>query len=337
MRLIELTAAIRTTSESGLHHRVPGMIKDGLDKFLAWAAEDGGYSHLRVVPSIITEVVDTGLRESDITAFLQGRMRALARLQREFLREDRDPNFWNGTSDRAGSRLRGDDGEEDDDDDDGRSAAAADRNELLLQKYLSPRKNNHASHHRKRNALRRRRRRSDSMDDELARAPSAQTPRQHNGAPKRRRTFASPTSELDELAKPGDSSSGMLSSPASEHREARRLFSSPSTTGTGLSSSGGGSRSSPPPAAVKYRRRPPVVYGFFILNSSVFILTVDSSLGDGAYVSFHVETDFMEHRQSVWNALTLAMVSCLARDELRQRVEDFEPQAAEEEESDPDV
>ncbi|KAJ6780663.1 hypothetical protein PWT90_01323 [Aphanocladium album] len=323
VRLIELTAAIRTTSESGLHHRVPAMIKDGVEKFLAWAAEDGGYSHLRVVPNIITEIVDMELRESDITAFLQGRMRALARLQREFLREDRDPNFWAGTS-----GLGGADAEYDDE----ARCAAADRNEMLLQRYLSPRKNR--GYNSRRKVLGRRRRSDHSMEDELAgAAPDSDTPSKSGAAFKRRRTFASPTNDLDELSKAGDSSSDMHSSPPSERREAKRLFSSPSTTGTGHSSSGSPTSAAP----IKYRRRPPVVYGLFILNSSVLILTVDSSLDDTAYVSFHVETDFMEQHQSVWNALTLAMVSCLARDQLRERSEDFEPQEAGEDESDPDV
>ncbi|PMB64725.1 hypothetical protein BM221_009566 [Beauveria bassiana] len=253
VRLIELTAAIRTTSESGLHHRVPGMIKDGLDRFLAWAAEDGGYSHLRVVPNIITEIVDTKMLEGDITALLQARMRALARLQR-----DND----------------------------------------------------------------------NSAEDELARAPLAPTAADHSGAaPRRRRPFAAiPAMELDELAQPGDSVTGLLSSSASERDG---LFSSAAST-TSLVSS-------PSPATIiRYRRPPPVVYGFFILNSSVFILTADASRGDNAYVSFHVETDFLDQRQSVWNALTLAIVTCLARDDMRRRTEDFEPLAAEED-SDPDL
>ncbi|TQW00759.1 hypothetical protein IF1G_00690 [Cordyceps javanica] len=319
VRLIELTAAIRTTSESGLHHRVPGMIKEGLDRFLAWAAEDGGYHHRRVVPNIITEVVDTLMLESDITDLLQGRMRALARLQREYLREDRDPNFWHGTSSASTTRTAANGNAS------SAAAAAADRDHLLLQRYLSPRRKRHANKYRHGKAPKWRRRSDNAMEDELAGTPH----HPHTGghfqdaaAPRRRRTFASPASELDELARPGDGDR-MRSSPAGEHR----LLSSPSTTGTCLD--GGG-------PAVRYRRQPPVVYGFFILNSSVFILTADASLGDHAYVSFHVEADFMEHRQSVWNALTLAMVACLARDEMRLRADDFEPQP-EEEDSDPDL
>ncbi|OAQ97055.1 hypothetical protein LLEC1_04790 [Akanthomyces lecanii] len=235
VRLIELTASIRTTSESGLHQRVPGMIKAGLDKFLAWAAEDGGYSHLRVVPNVITEVVDAELQGSDITALLQRRMRALA-----------PPASHNAETD---------------------GSAAA----------------------------------------------------------KRRRLFVSPISELDDLAMSGDSPSfGMLSySSPSERQAAKRLLPSPPPP--------------PPPTTIQYRRRPPVVYALFIINTTVFVLTVDAALDDDAYISFHVEIDFLDQCQSVWNALTLAMVSCLARDDMRRRLDDFEPLTEEEEESDPDA
>ncbi len=322
MRLIELTASIRTTSESGLHHRVPAMLKDGLDRFLAWAAEDGGYSHLRVVPNAIAEVIDTALLEGDITALLQGRMRALARLQRDYLRQDRDPNFWQGiTTGATASRTKTEDDEGGDDDD-----AYGDRDSLLLQRYLSPRKDrlfNRTPRRGNGGPRRRRRLGSNAMEDELATTPDDQTSGADAAVSRRRRTFASPVSELDELAQPGGDSC-LLSSPPSERTEAsRRLQSSPATSPSS-------------PATVQYRRRPPVVYGFFVLNSSIFVLTTDASRGENAYVSFHVETDFMEQGQCVWNALTLAIVACLARDDMRLRVDDFEPLAAEEE-SDPDA
>lgn len=324
VRLIELTASIRTTSESGLHQRVPGMIKAGLDRFLAWAAEDGGYSHLRVVPNIITEVVDAELQGSAITALLQRRVRALARLQREFLREDRDPDFWHLTS--TSSRGRDNDADDDHDGEHG----VADRNCVLLQRYLSPRKRKgHVYLGRtKRHTRRRHGRCGDETameDDELARAsPTSQTASATDGtaAAKRRRTFVSPISELDDLAMSGDPPAHSFSSP-SERQAAKRLFPSPP----------------PPPAAatVRYRRRPPVVYALFIIDTTVFVLTVDAALDDDAYISFHVEIEFMDQYQSVWNALTLAMVSCLARDDMRRRADDFEPLTEEEEESDPDA
>lgn len=90
------------------------------------------------------------------------------------------------------------------------------------------------------------------------------------------------------------------------------------------------------PSTQTYRRHPPVVYGLFILNTSVLVLTTDSSKGDDAYVSFHVQVDFQDEQQGIWNALTVATAVCLARDELRTRVGDFEELPCLEE-SDPDA
>ncbi len=279
------------------------MIKKGVDHFLSWAAEDGGYSHLRVVPNIITEVIDKKMQETDITELMQSRMRALARLQREFLRVDRDRSFWDvGNADAATAATSS-----------VNDADATTMEKLLIQKYLSPRGKRAGS----------RQRRHTSMDDELAALPPKDgtgTP-VRDDAPKKRRAFKSPSNELDELAQ--SSPTGPMSTPPSATREIKRL--TPHT---------------PPDrdaAPIQYRRKLPVVYGLFILNSSVLILTVDSAKGDDAYVSFHVETDFMSRRQSVWNALTIAIVACLARDELKQRVADFDAVDGPFNESDPDV
>ncbi|GAB0145057.1 hypothetical protein EsHS_00005504 [Epichloe bromicola] len=194
LRLIDLTSSVRTTVQSGLGQKAPPLIKKSLDRYLSWAAEDGGYSHLRYVPNIITAELDASLGESEITSMMEQRMRALALLQREFLRVDRDDDFWSV--------------------------------EELVDRYVGRRGNGDA----------------DADDD-------------------------------DELV---------------------------------------------------FRRKPPVVYGLFILRSSVFLLTVDSAKGADAYVSFHVDVHFMDRHQSVWNALTIAIAVCLARDQLVRRVEDFE-------------
>lgn len=324
VRLIELTASVRTASESGLRCRISNLIKDALDKYLAWAAEDGGYSHLRVVPNIITEVIDTEAHGHDIAALMQGRMRAFGRLQREFYREDRDASFWDvsGALDLTPSKAWVARDVADDEEDRTMKTTVDD---LLLQKYLSPRKKHNA---RKRKRTRRRHRSSTSAEDELATDIKMESPELSSSVLKRHRTFASPVSEIDDLAKPMDAMQ-MPSTPGSERRESRGIFSSPSTPATDVSS---------PAAAspVRYRRRLPVVYGFFILQSTVFILTVDPAQGDRAYVSFHVEADFMDVGQSVWNALTVGIVACMARDELRLRRDDFE-ERDDGEESDPDV
>ncbi|OAA32441.1 hypothetical protein AAL_01773 [Moelleriella libera RCEF 2490] len=78
---------------------------------------------------------------------------------------------------------------------------------------------------------------------------------------------------------------------------------------------GGGCRSQP---------QLPVVYGLFVLNCSVVLLSVDSAKGDDAYVSFHVAMDLEDRHQSVWNALTVAVAVCLARNQLVRVVDAFE-------------
>jgi hypothetical protein len=80
-----------------------------------------------------------------------------------------------------------------------------------------------------------------------------------------------------------------------------------------------------------------VVWGLFIINSSVFLCTLDAAKeGDDAYVSWHAEIAFTQTRQCVWHALTVALVVCLARDELMTRLDDFDT-LPEEPVEDPDL
>lgn len=338
------------------------MIKDGLHRFLTWAAEDGGYRHLRVVPNIIVEVVDASMQQHAISELMQGRMRALGRLQREFLRADRDPQqFWDGleASDaveyltpvkpRAAAALDEKNGDYKEPEE--RKPIITKRKDLLLQQYLSRRQDRLAKRYRggwlssSRGRRGRQRRQhqaqrpshphSDdvSMDeeDELASTTAPCTPSKDHQAPRRRSGggFASPattpTTEPDELATPASDASR-----SEEVKKGRNFF-------TALFGTGKVKQEEDQDDSVEYRRPLPVVYGLFILNTSVFILTADSALGDTGYVSFHVETDFMEYRQSVWNALTLGLVACQARDELRRRLEDFEPREDWDDESDCDL
>ncbi|KAG6064638.1 hypothetical protein E4U32_008237 [Claviceps aff. humidiphila group G2b] len=213
LRLIDLTSSVRTTVQSGLHQKASSLIKSSLDRYLSWAAQDGGYAHLRYVPNIITAELDPRLGETEITNLMEQRMRALAFLQREYLRVDRDDEDFMPSE--------------------GQEHCPA----ALVDRFLGQATAHHAGY-----------------------APS--------------------WGDDDD---DGDAA-----------------------------------------AAVVYRREPPVVYGLFVLRSSVFLLTVDSAKGLDAYVSFHVDMHFMDRHQSVWNALTIAIAVCLARDQLAARVEDFE-------------
>ncbi|KAK2594251.1 hypothetical protein QQS21_008030 [Conoideocrella luteorostrata] len=209
LRLIDLTSSVRTTIQSGLRQKGPPLIKKSLDRYISWAAEDGNYSHLRFVPNMITAVLDATLEEHEITSLMEQRMRALATVQREFLRVDRDVNFWDAVN---------------------------------------------ASYRHTNVSI------SDALVDKFL---------------------------------------GIMNEDSKRRAEGQE-------------------------EEVIYRRKPPVVYGLFILRSSAFLLTVDSAKGYDAYVSFHVDMHFMDRHQSVWNALTVAIAVCLARDQLVERMEDFD-------------
>ncbi|EEU40215.1 uncharacterized protein NECHADRAFT_90876 [Fusarium vanettenii 77-13-4] len=263
-RLIDLTAKARVSIQSGLRRKVSHLIKRELDKYISWAAQDADYAHLRIVPNIMTEVVDTTMSEYDITEYIQGRMRSLAKLQREFLREDSNPQFWDvlKPSIMASPMIK----VEPDDCSPamGRWSASTEirRNSHLCISELSPA--------------------TPCPGGKVKVEPELESPRIAQAKTPSRE--ASPTRSL---------------SPPSPVE--------PQT-----------------PPKYTYRRHPPVVYGLVILNTSVLLLTTDSSKGSDAYVSFQVQIDFQEENQSVWNALTIAIAVCLARDELRTRVGDFE-------------
>ncbi|PNY24933.1 Uncharacterized protein TCAP_05123 [Tolypocladium capitatum] len=302
LRLIDLTSSVRTTCQSGLRRKAPALIKKGIDHFLNWAAEDGGYKFLNYVPNIVVEAIDADMEEGDITRVMQRRMRALARMQRQFLATDRDSQFWNVDEQRA-------------------RAPSLSPNELLLAKY--------------------------ALEDEESTSGDAD-----EDAPVKIEDGTKSQPDIRGLASGGDDEpaekhkdelKGDAADKAADNGGPLRAINSEQDSGhTGLLSSN--AADADPDATItaassdttKYRRRPPVVYGLFVLRTSVFLLTVDAAKGESAYVSFHVDVHFMDRQQSVWNALTVAVAVCLARDELMARVADFEP-ADTVDESDPDA
>ncbi|EFY92661.1 hypothetical protein J3458_001787 [Metarhizium acridum] len=267
IRLIDLTSSVRTTVQSGLRKKATRLIKRCLDKYIAWAAEDGGYSHLKIVPNITTAVMDAELGEKDITGTMKKRMRALAMAQREFLRVDRDDSFWDVSEVEGGVN-------------------GADLSTLLVEKYLK-------------------------RVEELgvsAKAPSRNGSRQSTPRPR----GTSPDDTTPTRTRSSPSPSPIPNGLTPEEKQSTR-------------------------SQINYRHKPPVVYGLFILRTSVFLLTADSAKGDSAYVSFHVDMHFMDRHQSVWNALTAAIAVCLARDQLSERIDEFEELPASTEESESEV
>ncbi|RSL63142.1 hypothetical protein CEP53_004526 [Fusarium sp. AF-6] len=316
-RLIDLTAKARVSIQSGHRRKVPHLVKRELDKYLSWAAQDADYADLRIVPNIMTEVVDTTMSEYDITEYIQGRMRSLAKLQREFLREDSNPRFWDvlKPSIMASPMIK----VEPDDCSPalGRWSASTEirRNPRLYIKEPSPA--------------------TPCPDGKVKVESGLQSPR----------LGSVDVSKLIQHHKKGRKKIVDFRREKNKQKLVETKKSTrPPAQATTPTREPSPSRSQSPPSPVEpqtppkhtYRRHPPVVYGLFILNTSVLLLTTDSSKGSDAYVSFQVQIDFQEENQSVWNALTIAIAVCLARDELRTRAGDFEelPCLAE---SDPDA
>lgn len=284
-------------------------IKDSLDRYIAWASRDGGYDKLRIVPNIVAEIVDTSETQDDIVQFMMERMRALVHLQREFYREDRDENFWTTTE----PGILG--------------SASKPRSSERKRKIRAGMKRGQDT-------------RPDTPDlcsDELASdsPETVPTPRRwlDSTPKKKRRITGTPGSLKDELAdfdllkpKPdpdpdyehgassvGESHTGERSVAVKEEPiDDEEALPAPGVPLT-------------PPGDVRFRRKPPVVYGLYVLGTSVFMLTADASKGDAGYISFHVDVNFADKHQSVWNALTVAMAVCSARDELMGRLDDFKP------------
>lgn len=301
LRLIDLTSSVRTTCQSGLRDKTPTLIKKGLDKFLNWAAEDGGYSNLKAVPNIMTEIIDPGMREDEITSAMERRMRAMAKLQREFLRVERDPTFWDVEEQRLKDPV-------------------SDMHSLLLEKYVG-------------------------CDDDLNQ-PNSAALSEHLESQGDVDSDATPVKATVGHKQPANltrNRSKIRGAESLNRNEQPNIKMEDEDTLKQFSPQGPTEHQQPSTAADTYdmanrtyRRRPPVVYGLFILRTSVFLLTVDSAKGDTAYVSFHVDMHFTDRHQSVWNALTVAIAVCLARDQLMARLDEFDI-ASEVEESDPDA
>lgn len=278
------------------------MLKKGLERYLAWAAEDAGYNKLKVVPNIIAEIVSPELEEDAVTDYMQSRMRALARLQREFLHKERRSDFW---------KL-----EQSTDPNETPNKTPLSKKKMLLQKYLSP--------HGKRLAKRKRASNDDDSDD-FAPQSEETTPTKSGANNHRvRRKLHHFSTEFDELAT--DQSSILSFQPTTTQTISADGTVPETPKGKDITEG----------EMLEYRRQPPVVYGLFILGETTFVLTVDSARGESGYISFLCETDFMNRGQTIWNALTIAMVVCMARDDLRERMDDFED-ATFEDDTDHDV
>ncbi|KAL6802318.1 hypothetical protein J3E68DRAFT_435137 [Trichoderma sp. SZMC 28012] len=309
-RLIDLTANVRTNCQSGLRRNVPKQIKKALTDYLSWAAEDGGYSHLKYTPNTIVEVVDRNGEGSTLAAFIETRMRELAQAHRELLAIKPEQGIYSTDMDvdkevEAQIKTEADASVE--------RQPGGNRNrswrtfgsrimnrlyQLLRRPVIKPESHGETSV-------------INSGDDE----PNTRQGNNHA----RGRVYVKQEEENEiaikrELFNDSDDDITMADIPMA------------STT----------TLHSPVPL-ISYIRPPPVVFGFFIVATSVILLTADASKEDGDMViNFHVDMDFQNRSLGVWNALTVAIATCLARDDMMKRMGDFEEEGVVEE-SDPDA
>ncbi|KAL7932745.1 hypothetical protein V8C35DRAFT_322933 [Trichoderma chlorosporum] len=305
-RLIDLTTNVRTTCQSGLRRKTPQMIKNSLDKYLSWAAEDGGYKHLKYTPNITVEVVDITGERIDV-GFIETRMRELAQSHREELcikTEQEDVSADMDIDKEAEMQIKSETEAS------AKPHPGSNRSrswrafgsqmmsrllKLLRRPVIKPESHGETSV-------------IDSGDDE---------PTTGRGKQARDREYVKREEEEEEsyvrIKKEqfGDSDDDMTMAD---------IPMAPTTLAT-----------------TAYLRPPPVVFGFFVVATSAFLLTADSSKEDADMtVNFHVQLDFQDRTLGVWNALTVAIAACLARDDMVKRMGDFEEEHLVEE-SDPDA
>ncbi|KAL6891097.1 hypothetical protein HDV57DRAFT_281897 [Trichoderma longibrachiatum] len=318
-RVIDLTADIRTTCQSGLRSKAPQMIKKSLGKFLNWAAEDGGYRHLEYVPNIIVEIVD--MRKEDIpqTAFVEMRMRDLARQHRKMLaiKPEKEEDADEGDVDMEVDRQVRDEAEASHEERQKQQAAASrsrswrifgSRVMNRLFRLIRRRSVIKPEYHGETNVI--------ESDADEAMTGEGETP----------------ASNTVNVKQEDDEYEGIQVTfkrePCSESEDDIAMADIP------LASSSAANSSSSP---TLYRRQPPVIFGFFIVGTEVMLFTADSSKEEAAMnLTLQLILNFEDRSLSIWNALTVAIVACLARDDMMKRMDDFE-EARVVEESDPDA
>ncbi|KAL6692108.1 hypothetical protein J3F84DRAFT_397110 [Trichoderma pleuroticola] len=309
-QLIDLTANVRTTCQSGLRQKVPQKMKKALDKYLSWAAEDGGYSHLKYTPNITVEVVDRNGEGRVLADFVETRMRALAQAHRELLAIKTEQDSYSTDMDvdmEVETQIKTE-AEASIEQQPGGSRSRSWRTfgsrimsklfQLLRRPVIKPESHGETSV-------------INSGDDE---PKTRQGNDQTTGRVYVKREEEEETAVKRELFDDSDDDITMADIPMA------------STTTL---------HSPAPPTS--YIRPPPVVFGFFIVATSVILLTADASKEDADMnINYHVDLNFQECSLGVWNALTVAIATCLARDDMMKWMGDFEEEGVVEE-SDPDA
>ncbi|KAL7924247.1 hypothetical protein ACQKWADRAFT_319739 [Trichoderma austrokoningii] len=306
-RLIDLTAYVRTACQSGLRRKTPQMVKKALDKFIRWAAEDGGYNHLQYTPNVLVEVLDKNVEQADLTSTIEARMSALARLHRKALVIDDNATESMDIDREVEMQIKAETEA---------SGEQQQRTRLLKQRGRSWGKFGSRIMSKLLGLIRFRpiikpesHGETKVIDDD---------DEEQTAIDGRRRTAERVGVKMEENEKLGikpecfQDDVSMMDIP--------------------LAQAVVPSQSSLLPSPLLFRHTPPVIYGFFIYTSTVLLFTVDSSKDESSMnLSLHLDMEFEDQGQSVWNALTVAIVACLARDDMMARMDDFEEKSAAEE------
>lgn len=285
------------------------MVKKALDKFIRWAAEDGGYNHLQYTPNVLVELLDKNAEEADLTGIIKARMHALARLHRKALAIHQDVTENMDIDRQVEMQIQAE-------------AEASDEQQRQLLKERGRSWGKFGSHIMSKllGLIRFRPIIKPESHGETKVIDDEDEEQTAVGQGKQTAGHVSVKMEEDEKPniKPECFEDDILMKDIPLAQSV--LSQSPLLPSPLL------------PSPLLFRRTPPVIYGFFIASSTVFLFTVDSSKDEPTMnLSLHLNMNFQDQGQSVWNALTVAIVACLARDDMMTRMEDFAEKRAVEE------
>lgn len=275
------------------------MIKNALAKFIRWADEDGGYNHLQYIPNVLVEILDKNTEQADLTSIIEERMNALARLHRKALAIDQNSTESMDIERQVEMQIKSE-----------VMASDEQQRQLLKQRGQSWGKLGSRIMSKLLGLIRFRPIIEPESHGETRVIDDEDEEQTAVGERKQIADRVSFKMEEDEKLniKPEsfEDDISMEDIPLAQSI----LPQSPLL-----------------PSPLLFRRSPPVIYGFFIISTTVCLFTVDSSKNESSMnLSLHLDMNFHDQSQSVWNALTVAIVACLARDDMMTRMDDFEEQ-----------
>lgn len=279
------------------------MIKKALAKFIRWAAEDGGYNHLQYIPNVLVEILDKSTEQADLTSIIEERMNALARLHRKALAIDQNVTESMDIDRQVEMQIKSE-------------AEASD------EQQRQPLKQGGRSWGKLSSSIM-------SKLLGLIRFRPIIKPESHgetkviDDEDEEQTSIGERKQIEDRIVKTEEDEKLNIKPESFEDDVSMKDIPLAQTIP---------SQSPLLPSPLPFRRPPPVIFGFFVISTTVCLFTVDSSKDEPSMnLSLHLDMNFHDQSQSVWNALTVAIVACLARDDMMTRMDDFEEQRVVEE------